>query len=166
MLEIRPAQEEDLQAITEIYNQAVIKTTATFDLRPRTVAEQKRWFNQHDDRFPILVGTVDGLVVGWASLSKFSDRGAYADTAKLSIYVHEDHRGQGHGKKLLEAIVAAGKQSGLHTVIAQIVGDNKVSLHLHREMGFTYVGTMKEVGKKFGQLLDVVIMQLIYSGDE
>jgi L-amino acid N-acyltransferase len=71
---IRPAIADDLPAITAIYNHAILNTTATFDTEPKTEAEQLAWFKAHDERHPVLVATIDGKVVGWASLSAWSDR--------------------------------------------------------------------------------------------
>lgn len=159
---IRPATTDDIPAITEIYNQAVLTTTATFDTETRRLAEQQTWFTNHDARHPVVVAELDGAVVGWASLSQWSDRRAYADTAEISVYVSEAFRGRGVGRRLLEAIVQEGQRVGLHTVIARIADGNAVSVHLHRSVGFEPIGVMKEVGRKFGKLLDVHLMQKIY----
>ena len=162
MLNIRQATPADLGQITEIYNEAIQKTTATFDTEPKTQEEQEKWFAEHDASHPVLVVDEDGLIVAWASLSQWSDRCAYSDTAEISLYVKEEHRGKGIGKQLMRAIIQEGKTAGLHTVIARIAGSNKISADLCKSFGFQYIGTMKEVGKKFGKLLDVHLMQLIY----
>ena len=160
MLIIRPAKLEDLNRITEIYNEAVQKTVATFDTEPKTLEEQRAWFENHGWKYPILVAELKRVVSGWASLSKWSDRCAYADTAEISLYVLEEFRGQGLGKKLLEAIVGEGEKVGLHTVIARIAEGNRVSIHLHESLGFEHIGIMREVGRKFGRLLDVYLMKI------
>jgi phosphinothricin acetyltransferase len=162
MLTIRKAAMEDLAAITEIYNEAILKTVATFDTEPKTVEEQKPWFESHDSKHPILVAEQDSTIVGWASLSKWSDRCAYSDTAEISVYVKEERQGKGIGKSLMQEILDKGKKVGLHTVVARIAESNEISVHLHEAFGFEHVGTMKEVGRKFGKLLDVHIMQKIY----
>jgi len=162
MLTIRPAEQTDLPAITDIYNQAILTTTATFDSQPKTLAEQQEWFDGHGGRCPLLVADLNGRVVGWASLSKWSDRCAYADTAEASLYIAEPHRGQGLGRRLAQALLAAGEQAGLHTIIARISSDNDVSIRLCRSLGFRDIGVMREVGRKFDRLLDVHLLQLIY----
>ncbi len=164
MLEIRLAQEGDLKVITEIYNHFILRSTSTFDVEPKTLAEQKIWFNSHDGKFPILVGVIKGRVIGWASLSRWSTRSAYAKTAELSLYIRENCHNTGYGRKMLEALIDTGKDAGIHTILARIVVGNKISIRLHQKLGFSYIGTMREVGRKFGQLLDVVIMQFIYPG--
>jgi L-amino acid N-acyltransferase YncA len=163
MLTIRKAELSDLVAITDIYNQAILKTTATFDTNIKTVEEQKTWFDKHDSKHPVLVGLEDNNIVGWASLSAWSDRCAYADTAEASIYVKEGNRGKGIGRKLSEAILKAGKEAGLHTAIIRIAEGNAASIHLAESLGFKHIGVMKEVGRKFGSLLDVYLMQIIFN---
>ncbi len=166
MIKVRTAKTEDLGAITEIYNQAILKTTATFDTQPKTIEEQKDWFEDHGTKYPIMVAEEEGKVLGWASLSKWSDRCAYSDTAEISLYVDEEQRGKGIGKKLLNIILAEGQKGGIHSVIARIVEGNQTSVHLHESQGFEHIGIMKEVGRKFGRLLDVYLMQKIYQGSE
>jgi phosphinothricin acetyltransferase len=156
---VRHALPADLGAITEIYNDAVLTTTATFDTEPKTPAEQQAWFASHGGRFAVLVAELDGSVVGWASLSMWSDRPAYGGTAETSVYVRSDCRRRGIGRVLEEAIIAHAVESGFHTLIARIAGESTASLRLHENLGFVPIGTMKEVGRKFGRLLDVHIMQ-------
>jgi phosphinothricin acetyltransferase len=163
MLTLRKATIQDLAAITEIYNQAIQKTTATFDTQPKTVEHQREWYLSHQPRYPIIVAEQDGVVVGWASLSKWSDRCAYSDTAEASLYVAEESRGKGIGRQLLQVLIAEGKNIKLHTVIARIAGDNQISRSLFKAAGFEDIGTMREVGRKFGKLLDVYLMQKIYT---
>ncbi|GIK40922.1 MAG: N-acetyltransferase [Chloroflexota bacterium] len=161
-LAVRPAQLADIPAITAIYNEAILTTVATFDTEPKSEADRAAWLAAHGPRHPILVAEVNGQVVGWASLSKWSDRLAYADTAEISLYVQSSQRGQGIGKRLVEALVAEGEKAGLHTLIARIAAGNEVSVRLHQAAGFAPIGVMREVGRKFGQLLDIHLMQKIY----
>jgi len=162
MLTIRAAKLSDLGAITDIYNEAILKTVATFDTETKTLEEQESWFAEHGPKYPMIVAEQDGRIVGWASLSRWSDRCAYSDTAEGSLYVKEEYQGKGIGRKLLEAIIRAGQKAGLHTVVARITGGNEASIHLCESVGFEHIGVMKEVGRKFGKLLDVNLMQKIY----
>jgi L-amino acid N-acyltransferase YncA len=110
---------------------------------------------------PILVAKQDDILVGWASLNEWSDRCAYSDTAEVSLFVEESHRGKGIGRKLSEAIIKAGRDAGLHTIIARITEGNATSIHIAESQGFEHIGIMREVGHKFVQLLDVYLMQII-----
>jgi L-amino acid N-acyltransferase YncA len=162
MINIRPARLADLKAITEIYNQAILNTVATFDTTPKTLDEQKVWFEKHGPKYRILIAEEAKTILGWASLSAWSDRCAYSDTAEISLYVRNDYRGKGIGRKLSEAILKAGKAAGLHTVIARMAESNEASIRLAESLGFKPIGVMKEVGRKFGKLLDVQLMQIIF----
>jgi phosphinothricin acetyltransferase len=163
LLTIRHAKPEDLGTITEIYNEAIRKTVATFDTNPKTLEEQKQWYTNHGPDNPIMIAEQNNVVVGWAALSPWSDRYAYSDTAEISLYILEKHQGRGIGRKLLEAIIENGKKTNLHAVIARITEGNEASIHLHESVGFKHIGIMKEVGFKFGKRLDVYLMQKIYT---
>lgn len=162
MLEIRTAEKNDLPYITEIYNDAVLNTTATFDIEPKSVSEQKIWFDKHTGKYTVIVALKDGVVAGWASLSPWSDRCAYADASDVAVYIKEEFRGKGIGKKLAAELLKKGSASGLHTAIAKICSENEVSLNMFKNLGFKHIGTMKEVGYKFGKTLDVHLMQIIF----
>ena len=163
MLKIRHMTRKDLDTVTEIYNEAIIKTVATFDTETKTREDIETWFDDHSLKNPMLVAELDDIIVGWASLSKWSDRCAYSDTAELSLYIKEEYQGKGFGRRLLEAIVHEGERSDLHTVIGRITEGNDASIHLHESIGFFHIGVMKEVGFKFGKRLDVYFMQKIYN---
>jgi L-amino acid N-acyltransferase len=156
---IRRAEAEDVPDITAIYNEAILTTIATFDTETKTIDERTLWLQSHDDRHPVLVAVVNGKVVGWSSLTRWSERSAYDDTAETSFYVHSTHRGHGVGRKLKEAIINEARQLKYHTIIARVAEGSHESIHLNESAGFVHVGTLKEVGRKFGRLLDVHIYQ-------
>jgi L-amino acid N-acyltransferase len=159
---IRNATEHDAASIAAIYNQAILETTATFDTEPKTVDNRIQWLKQHGQRYPVLVAEQQHEVIGFASLTRWSDRTAYDYTAEVSIYLNPNFHNAGMGKQLMKAIIEAGKEAGLHTVISRITQGNNKSIHLHKLYGFTEVGVLKEVGQKFNQWLDVTMMQLVY----
>ena len=161
LIEIRRAVAADLDAITEIYNEAILTTTATFDTEPYTAAERLPWFESHGERHPILVAALEGRVVGWVSLSRWSERRAYDDTAETSFYVKSEFRGVGIGRQLKAAIIEEATRLGFHTLIPRVAEGSSESLHLNESFGFRYVGTLNEVGLKFGKRLDVHILQKI-----
>jgi L-amino acid N-acyltransferase YncA len=162
MISIRHATADDNPAIMEIYNEAVLNTAATFDTELRTSEKQLEWWNKHKQNHPVLVAEEDGKVIGWASLSPWSDRCAYDTTVEVSVYVNKDFRGQGTGSKLLELITIEGKGCGNHTVLSRITQGNESSIHIHEKAGYKSIGVMKEVGFKFGKFLDVTMMQIVY----
>lgn len=167
-MKIRKAIKQDLPALTEIYNYEVENTTATFDMKPQTIEERAEWFYAHNvDNHPLFVAEEDGIVVGYASFSTYRSLDAYRETVELSVYVDHRYRQRGIARKLLTEILEYGrKSSDIHMVISVITGDNEVSVHLHETFGFTYAGTIREAGKKFGKLLDIVNYQLIFPETE
>lgn len=162
---IRRATVDDAAAIAEIYNEAILTTTATFDTEPKTIAERLAWLASHGERHPVLIASLDNNVVGWASITKWSDRLAYADTAETSFYVRSEYRGRGIGRQLKGAVIEEARKLGFHTLIARVAEGSHESIHLNESFGFVHVGVLKEVGRKFGRLLDVHIMQKML-GDE
>jgi len=158
---IRRATVKDVRSITEIYNEAVLTTTATFDTETRSVADRRAWFDSHDERHPVLVAEIDGRVAGFSSLTRWSDRKAYDDTAETSFYVASAYRGRGVGRRLKGAIIDEARRLKYHTLIARVAQESVESLHLNEVFGFVHVGTLKEVGFKFGKRLDVHILQLM-----
>ena len=156
---IRRAGLDDAAAIAGIYNEAILNTTATFDTEPKPIEERREWLRTRGERHPVLVAEIDGDVVGFAALNRWSERAAYDNTAETGLYVDAGYRGQGIGRALKNALIDEARRLGFHTLIARITADSEASLHLNREAGFVEVGTLREVGCKFGRLLDVRIMQ-------
>ena len=163
MIQIREAQLKDLERLLDIYNYEVLNGTATFDLHPKTMEERMEWFGAHNvGNHPLIVATEDDKAVGYASLSPYRDKEAYAETVELSVYVDPEYRRRGVARLLIREILEDAKRRGdIHTVISVITGGNEASISLHREFGFEYCGTVREVGKKFGRLLDIVNYQLM-----
>jgi L-amino acid N-acyltransferase len=159
---IRKATLSDAAAIAAIYNHEVEHGVATFDTEIKSVENRIEWLNQHSDSYPVLVSEVNNQVIGFASLNRWSERAAYDATAELSIYISPAFHNQGIGKHLMVAIIEAGKKGGLHCLLSRITQGNEKSIYLHEQNGFHTVGVMKEVGRKFGRLLDVTMMQLLY----
>jgi phosphinothricin acetyltransferase len=152
--------EQDLPSVTEIYNEAVEKSTGTFDVEPKSAAEMKDWYAGHGAAHPALVAVEGGKELGWASFSAWSERCAYARSAEVSVYVASPARGRGLAGELLDALLSAGRAAGLKQALARVTQDNEASLRLHARRGFVEVGRLRRVGEKFGRVLDVHILQL------
>jgi len=162
-LKIRPATHDDLPGILEIYNEAVLHTTATYDYEPRTLEHRLEWFDDHQKNDLPVFAAVDmaARVVGWSSLSQFHNRRGYRFTLENSVYVAADQRGKGVGKLLLAPLIEAARQRKVHAIIAGIDAENHVSIRLHASFGFVKVAQLKEVGFKFNRWLDVVYLELL-----
>jgi phosphinothricin acetyltransferase len=161
MITVRPATHADLPGILEIYNDAVLNTTASYDYEPRTLEHRQEWFEerQRDDYAVFVALDEGGRVVGWSALNPFHTRIGYRFTTENSVYVAADMRGKGIGKLLLAPLIEAAKARGLHAIIAAIDAANEPSIRLHAAFGFEKVGQFKQTGFKFGRWLDVVYME-------
>lgn len=160
---IRSATFCDLPAINDIYNEAVAKTIATFDTEPKSLEDRQKWFTSRLPKHEVIVLEVEGEVRGWASLNQYSDRQAYHGTVENSIYIFEKYWGLRYGTMLLESLLQKGRENGFHTVLSRISNGNVASIKLHEKYGFETIGTMKEVGYKFGNYIDVTMMQKIFT---
>ncbi len=163
---------DDAPALMAIYNPEVVETTKTFDLVPRSLEEQQEWILGHQATHPCVVavneedeageiGAHGDRLLGFAVVSPFRERPAYYTTVENSVYVQRDARGRGVGEVLLRELIATAQESGFHSLIARIVGENESSIRLHEKCGFTLVGTEIEVGRKHGIWLDVVEYQYV-----
>jgi L-amino acid N-acyltransferase len=157
---IRDAEASDAAAIAAIYNQAVLKTTATFDIEPKTAEDRGLWLAEHDDLHPVIVVERDGVVVAWGSLSSVSGRRAWDSTVEISTYVDERHHGTGVGRALGTELIARARELGHHVIVSRVCAENVASIHLSEQLGFECVGRMHEVGRKFDRWLDVDILEL------
>lgn len=159
-LTIRPAREGDAQAVAAIYDWHVANGTATFDTEgPDAGAWAAKIADFAARGWPFLVAERGDSVVAYAYAARFRDRAAYAHTCEDSIYVAHEARGSGIGSVLLPALIAAARASGFAQMIAVIGGGEPASVALHARCGFVHAGRMRNVGRKFGRLLDTVYMQ-------
>jgi L-amino acid N-acyltransferase len=158
---VRPATPDDAEPIRTIYNHEVETSTATFDLVPRTIEEQRLWLQERIGAFATLVATDEPgtIIVGFATISPYKERAAYRTTVESSVYVHRDHHGQGIGRALMQELVEVARTRGFHSVMARIESTNAVSIRLHENARYVTVGTEQEVGRKFGRWLNVTVMQ-------
>ena len=158
----RSAGELDLQDILNIYNEAILNTTAVYDYEPHTLAMRQAWFKaKQADDFPVLVAEQAGTVIGFGSLGWFRAWAAYCYTVENSIYVAAHSRGRGIGKQLLLALIEAARQREVHVIVAGIDADNVVSCRLHEKFGFQEVAHFHQVGYKFGRWLDLKCFELL-----
>ncbi|MDF1487635.1 GNAT family N-acetyltransferase [Tessaracoccus caeni] len=166
-LRIRRACEDDLPAITRIYNEAGVNTTASWRLQPVTVADRREWFQrQQADNFPVLVIEVDGEVAGFASYGTFRSLEGYRFTVEHSIYLSEQYRAAGAGRSLMRALMDVARGQGIHVMVGVVDGDNEQSLRFHESLGFVEAGRLNQIGHKFGRWLDCVFMTYIFEGPQ
>lgn len=167
-MEIRLAQESDLPQLLAIYNDEVEHGISTLDLHPRTLEERRAWFwAHHTDHHPLLVDVEQGEITGYASLSAYREKEAYRSSVELSIYVARAWRRQGVATRLMEAILERARADvQTHLVVSVITSGNEASEHLHRRFGFTYCGTVPEVGVKFARYQSIDNYYLIVNDEK
>ena len=158
---VRDATEADVPEIREIYNEAILNTTATFDIEPRSMEDRLAWFRETRFQHAVIVAEEVGNVVAWGTLRPYHARAAYRFTAEDSVYVHHDRRGQGVGSVILARLIEIALERAFHSVMAGVSEGNPASERLHASFGFTPIGTEREVGYKFERWLDVGWWQLM-----
>lgn len=158
---IRNAEITDAAAIAAIYNQGIAERGATFETVPRTEADLAERLSDVA-RYPVLVSADEaGRVLGWASLGSYRPRDCYAGIAEFSIYLDREARGQGVGRRLLNALVDTAAQRGFWKLVSRIFPFNAASRALCRACGFREVGTYEKHAQLDGQWLDVVIVERV-----
>ena len=156
-MKIRKAEYHDLEALLDIYNYEVEHGVATLDLNLKTLSEWEQWFYAHNvENHPLIVAELAGQVAGYASLSSYREKEAYKSTVELSVYVSPDYRRMGVATALMKAILdMAREDESIHLVVSVITAGNEASIKLHGKYGFSFCGTIHEVGVKFDRLLDI-----------
>jgi L-amino acid N-acyltransferase YncA len=155
-LEIEPMKPDDWPAVREIHEQGIATGDATFDTETPTWEE---WDAGHLRACRLVARDRDGEVVAWAALSPVQRKSAYRGVAEGSLYVREDVRGTGLGRRLSEAMIAASEAAGIWTVELWIFPENVTSIALVESLGFRTVGVRERIGRREGRWRDVVVME-------
>ncbi|MBS9722268.1 N-acetyltransferase [Tianweitania sp. BSSL-BM11] len=168
MTTIRPATEADLPAITEIYRDAVVNGTATYELEPAPDQNEmlSRFRAITGAEYPYIIAEEEGVVLGYAYAGPFRARAAYRFIVENSVYLAPHAQKRGLGRLLMQALIADCTERGFRQVVA-VIGDatpSSASVKLHTAMGFTLCGTMTGSGYKHERWLDTTIMQLPLNG--
>jgi len=161
-MKIRDAATADLPAIVEIYNSTIPSRMVSADTEPVTVEQRLGWFEEHEpSRRPIWVTEEGREVIGWLSLSEFFDRRpAYHATAEIGVYIREDHRGEGLGRRLVEEAIRRGPNLGLKTLTAGAFAHNEASVRLFERLGFREWAYFPGVAELDGVERDLVVLGL------
>jgi len=148
-------------AMLEIFNHAILNSTALYDYQPRPPESMAQWFaSKRVNDFPVVgVESDQGMLMGFASYGTFHAWAAYQFTVEHSIYIHPDFRGQGLGSLLLDEIIRQTREKGMHLLVGGIDTGNQASIALHKKKGFTLAGTLREVAWKFDRWLDLSFYQ-------
>jgi L-amino acid N-acyltransferase len=160
---IRDADQDDVAAISALYNATVSTTTVAWTEEHESVATRQEWFRkQRTADHPVLVAETDHRVIGFASYGEFRNATkwpGYRFTVEHTIHIDAAHQGAGVGGALLEALVERAAAAGLHVMIGAIDGENDGSIRFHERHGFVEMARLHEVGFKFDRWLDLVLVQ-------
>ncbi|SDB80922.1 GNAT family N-acetyltransferase [Acinetobacter boissieri] len=155
--------EKHASQILNIFNHAILHSTALYEYEERSLNDVKHWFeNKALHHFPVIgIENEHGILMGFASYGTFRNFPANLYTVEHSVYVDQSYRGKGLAIQLIQALMQKAKQQGMHTMIGGIDASNVASIALHKKLGFTHAGTLSEVGFKFGRWLDLAFYQKI-----
>lgn len=167
-MRIRNAEAGDISGILEIYNDAVLHTTAIWNETVVDAADRAAWVAERQRLgYPVLVAVNDeGDVEGYASFGGWRAWDGYRHTVEHSVYVRRDRRGGGIGRALMRELIMRAGALGKHVMVAGIEAGNTASIRLHESLGFEAAGVLREVGTKFGRWLDLAFLQLRLDGPE
>lgn len=152
---IRELCKGDIARCLEIYNYYIVNDTATFEITPLSLSAFMQRVETIQAEDPWLVYEENGCVLGYAYLSPYSEREAFAASKDFSVYVDAQVRGKGIGRKLMMAVLEAARARGVHLVVSVITCGNEASEKLHHACGFVKTGELPEAGCKFGKQLGV-----------
>jgi phosphinothricin acetyltransferase len=148
--------------ILDIFNHAILHSTALYDYHPRPTESMRSWFEtKRRGSYPVIGAVEDGVLVGFATYGIFRERPAYKYSVEHSVYVHHEHRGRGVGLELLRRLIRCAETQGYHLMVGGIDAENVASIRLHEKLGFTHAGTIREAGFKFGKWLNLAFYQLV-----
>lgn len=162
---IRRARENDLMEILEIYNDAILNSTAIYAYEPHDIEERRNWYcERKQNGHPVFVFEEEGKVAGFATFEQFRSYPAFRYSLEHSVYVHKDYRKKGIGRILMEELIKSANELGYKIMVAAIDSENRGSIELHKKLGFEYAGTIKKSGFKFGRWLNLVFYELELNG--
>ena len=158
-MHIRDATEDDLPAILAIYNHAILTSNAVYTETPATLDARRAWLAaRRAQNFPVLVAE-HGDILGFASFGEFRPWPGYAATDEHSVFVRQAAQRRGVGTALVQRLIDEARRRDKHVMIAGIDAANAASIAVHRKLGFTEAGVLRQVARKFGRWLDLVLMQ-------
>lgn len=160
-LEFNKLTPEELPAVLDIYTYYIENSTATFHMHPLSLDEMRGIVFFEDPKYRTFTIKMDGELCGYVLLTRYKPREAYDGTAEVTVYLKPEYTGRGMGEEAIRFIEKFARQKQFHVLVAIITGGNSPSIRAFEKNGFVKCAHFKEMGKKFGRLLDVVAYQKI-----
>ncbi|BBF77005.1 MAG TPA: N-acetyltransferase [Acinetobacter ursingii] len=160
--QLRPATQDDLEQILAIYNHEIMTGVANWNDQAKSLETYMHWFEQlQQDQYPMWIAydPVQQRVAGYAYYAAFRTISGYKHTIEHSVFISPDYKRRGLGKTLMHKLIELATAQGFHIMIGAIDSENTASLVLHQHLGFVQTGYLPQVGQKFGQWRDLVLMQ-------
>ena len=157
---IRYVTQRDVKRITEIYNDYIINTTISFEVKPLTEDEMRNRIESVLAHGPFLVWEEDGEIAGYCYAHPWKERAAYHNTLETTVYLAPQYFRRGIGSQLMRELINQCRVDNIKVLSACITANNEASIKMHEALGFKQVSYFSQVGEKFGQWLDVIDMQL------
>ncbi|HAA16648.1 MAG TPA: N-acetyltransferase [Cytophagales bacterium] len=160
-VKIIPARPEDYRAIAEIYNEAIHKGNASMEEAIKSEADIAGWVSKFHARERLYAQVKGDDVVGWGIIKRYSDREGYRFACETAVYLRQSETRKGYGSAMKKHLITEARSMDYHHLVAKIFAINESSIQYNLQLGYTIVGTQKEIGFKNGQWMDIVIMQLV-----
>lgn len=158
---IRPVTFDDAEQLAALYNYYILHSVVTFEVEPIDAQQMQQRIEQTPVKLPWLVIENDGIIVGYAKLSRWRIRAAYDRSVETSIYIKNGENGKGYGEQLYVELLKQTKALGYHAIIAGMSMPNAASEHIHQKLGFEKVAHFKQTGFKFDRWIDTAYWQLM-----
>ena len=164
-IRFRDAEEKDISAIADVYNESILAGDATMDGVPKTPQDILGWMRAFSKRELILLLEArhdeSWVTVGWGIIKRYSDRHGYRFCCETAVYLRRNQTGRGFGTRMKIALIERCKSLRYHHLVAKIFADNTASIRYNQKLGYEIVGTQREIGWKNGAWKDVTILQLV-----
>lgn len=159
-MKIREATLLDISAITDIYNEVILKTNAIYRESQVNPDDRVKWFNQRvDSGYPVIVAEINGEIVGYGAFNDFRFGEGYSGTVEHSLHVKSENRGNGVGGAIMAELLSIALKQNRKIMVAGIDSENTRSIEFHKRFGFIETARMPGVAIKHEKRLTLVLMQ-------
>lgn len=158
-MEFVEARKNDLAALKGLYDYYIKNSTATFHLEELSLEELKRIIPLGHAKYKSYLVKEGEELLGYCYLSRYKPREAYDRTAEVTVYLNPQHTGKGLGIACLDRLEGQARLVGIKVLVGVITAENEASIRLFEKAGYEKCAHFRQVGEKFGRILDVAAYQ-------